>query len=1202
MHSFYYEELYPVLASRIYKLLESKMPVEQRHFTADICELGSAPENMLPTLSINCCNEVVCGHITKLCGDLPMLQDFLHQNNIEFEVVANLEPARFARFTATKEYSQGHRLPFPQCHLIVPEGSTTLCGLRLEVSTATGHSRFFTCGGLLKIDENLVALTSRHPFDLSDIETRIQSVHLPSTTTTRIVATPLIAEALLETSKLEFSHDWQLLQLPPALLSSDVAMNSTNGEYIRGISAEQIEPSGLVSVLANSDVIYGDLAMLPTAVSLNGKLFTVRLIRLRGKGSLPDGSSGAWVIQTTAQGPLLCGFIIGAQDTTNSAFMIPIRDTFRNIKKVLGVRNIRVATEDDIQSVATHGMAVQSTEQTAFFSSRPTGRRHLLQRLRQRWKSLSGNEKARVGVDPFDTASFQIQLARSNDGLTTSSAMSIPNLDTTTSDLEQTHEDRQSKNTSDSTRAEGVLGATSLPALSFQQVASLNNATDRAGRRSRTQASPSKTNMTHALLPQTVECRLLLTRLGALLPSKEVFPLRWMDGLAAYDEVQRALERQVKTLFDTANIRSYIRSETWSVCADAHVHFTQTRIVELDSEWETLVQQMILRFRSEHDLAFYIQVTVDVSEIVDNPNPSPQIRCQKLLADNMCFNWQSRQYIPRLKLKEIMDLRMITQLFTFGASAQHASRWRPVTSSMFARLRSSLKILATLIWIDLDPGLISHFLRAGLDDCKLPFHRNDLPTTALHGRACELFLEQQYKFLPLAFKNDGETASLHYLQPEAVVPVSCNKETDMLGHGSFGNTLKVLIDPEQCDAELRKVSAFVVKHSQRHLQSFGGISHTDQIGLSSMNKIHHEHLTTLIACWMQDDAIFMMRPYASMNLEQFLDHYPRPTFHKDWILGFLDQLHGICDGLRTIHNLVSPWHDDNSQYLRLGCQGCNHSFTADVKPENILIFENSQQTVGTWRLSDFESMHCKISGASHDPKDNVVTYAAPELSLQKGVNRSADVFALGCVLLEIMIWTLQGEAALKTFRSLGRQIDNSSCFWLINDVPQLKWSVHQAFDNLKAHCEHRGVFKDVVQAAQQMSRLDPNQRPSAAEITNAFDAFRSQAIIDLQDDEFYLLEKFNASKTILPPCENDLTGQEQLKTTMQPLQGVMHFSSSILEARMNQWPNTPVRKPSHHSAGEHNQLRLGSWLLHEEQVEEWTSTTSTLTWSNGKGK
>ena len=111
--------------------------------------------------------------------------------------------------------------------------------------------------------------------------------------------------------------------------------------------------------------------------------------------------------------------------------------------------------------------------------------------------------------------------------------------------------------------------------------------------------------------------------------------------------------------------------------------------------------------------------------------------------------------------------------------------------------------------------------------------------------------------------------------------------------------------------------------------------------------------------------------------------------------------------------MMCPMSKENSTYLRsfFGClasalkylheQKCRHK---DIKPGNILV------KAGTVIITDFGTSldwtEDDLEETTGRPTAFTNTYAAPEVATARPRDRSADIWSLGCVFLEIIVSTV----------------------------------------------------------------------------------------------------------------------------------------------------------------------------------------------------
>jgi len=173
--------------------------------------------------------------------------------------------------------------------------------------------------------------------------------------------------------------------------------------------------------------------------------------------------------------------------------------------------------------------------------------------------------------------------------------------------------------------------------------------------------------------------------------------------------------------------------------------------------------------------------------------------------------------------------------------------------------------------------------------------------------------------------------------------------------------------------------------------------------LQKLSTWRHLHIVDFIGSFeVQSESKFghfdLILPYAEGgNLYEFL-RLPRPP---EWLFTgpgcrpFCDalfvQAKGIVDALAFLHAKSS-----NAGYL-IHC---------DIKPSNILILN------GTFKLADFGSSRIKASEETSKTEWAMGTpmYEPPEKTIEDSDThgRARDVWALGCVLLEILVLLIYG--------------------------------------------------------------------------------------------------------------------------------------------------------------------------------------------------
>ncbi len=256
--------------------------------------------------------------------------------------------------------------------------------------------------------------------------------------------------------------------------------------------------------------------------------------------------------------------------------------------------------------------------------------------------------------------------------------------------------------------------------------------------------------------------------------------------------------------------------------------------------------------------------------------------------------------------------------------------------------------------------------------------------------------------------------------------------------------------------------------------------------LRKLVNVPHKHITPHYASWLQGGHFFMLSPLASCNLKLYWQNERPRLSDSDFVLWELRQLRGLADGLLFIYNL-GGWHHD-------------------LKGENILVFEEGGSGGPTLKIADFGS--AKIRARRSAPRDEssptnkysqgTSAYEAPDYVVLGETSRPYDVWTLGCIFMEFLIWTFGSHPAeLEIFseqrRAIkGGQIGTDTMFWYIErrrrfHTVNWKPEVSKRLQELEELCNSkkgRAVFKELVLTTKKMLRMDPSRRPKPYEVRN----------------------------------------------------------------------------------------------------------------------
>lgn len=222
--------------------------------------------------------------------------------------------------------------------------------------------------------------------------------------------------------------------------------------------------------------------------------------------------------------------------------------------------------------------------------------------------------------------------------------------------------------------------------------------------------------------------------------------------------------------------------------------------------------------------------------------------------------------------------------------------------------------------------------------------------------------------------------------------------------------------------------------------------------LDQINRLNHKHLIRRTGSFRTDKNYYIMSEWADGgNLRevwarQNVDH---TMLNGTRIMQVLEQLHGLADALSELHNRVNtkqlnggtpgplPRAETILAPSSLGVPkvklqvdtdssdstGEEHWRHGDLKPDNILHFKDpTSPWLGTLKIADLglAKQHAFATSRREDPTAQRFAtshYEAPEVVIRRHEPRSRlyDIWSMGCIIFEFVIWLLYGYPGLQTF-------------------------------------------------------------------------------------------------------------------------------------------------------------------------------------------
>jgi serine/threonine protein kinase len=208
--------------------------------------------------------------------------------------------------------------------------------------------------------------------------------------------------------------------------------------------------------------------------------------------------------------------------------------------------------------------------------------------------------------------------------------------------------------------------------------------------------------------------------------------------------------------------------------------------------------------------------------------------------------------------------------------------------------------------------------------------------------------------------------------------------------------------------------------------------HREIKSLLLLQRIKHPNIVELLCAYTYNSEHSLLFPCLDMDLSHFLSRHERyGMFTAD--VTFYQALQGLASALHNVHNLKLS-HADHE--IDIVCVGYHH----DIRPANILVTER------TFKLADFGLSKMKTIdvGSQTEWKVGGGDYTAPECMKEdfigQRVGRAIDVWAFGCLLVEVATYMVGGADLVESARQdrccvVGAEWNlKNSYFWLGTDL------------------------------------------------------------------------------------------------------------------------------------------------------------------------
>ncbi|KAI0144540.1 kinase-like protein [Xylariaceae sp. FL1272] len=365
-------------------------------------------------------------------------------------------------------------------------------------------------------------------------------------------------------------------------------------------------------------------------------------------------------------------------------------------------------------------------------------------------------------------------------------------------------------------------------------------------------------------------------------------------------------------------------------------------------------------------------------------------------------------------------------------------------------------------------------------------------------------LRAQWQLLAPVFRTPGEHIILKQENPMPFFDVKKISATDM--SVVYTGKLHAAHHTSEVDGNMR----IAIKEFPRE-EDF----QKERGNLDMIQTLIHPNLIKHIATCQQGTICFVIFPWASGgNLFDLWKSTPKALRPRgpDLLQWSFQQMFGIVDAIRALHD-----------------RNCRHG---DLKPENILHFTGSKDLksqsdqLGDLVVADVgvSKIHHQATELRHEGTDTKATtpsYEAPEVEFNRQTPRGRryDMWSIGCMYLEFVIWLLYGFDAIIAFRELRRPshdpFPQKAAFYRRTAAgePEIHPAVTRVLHVLKRdpRCAKGTGLADLIHIIEyDLLRIDLKERVEAQELRNKFKRILDNAA----NDAGYLVNRVEPSPSI----------------------------------------------------------------------------------------
>ncbi|KAI9892303.1 MAG: hypothetical protein M1814_001502 [Vezdaea aestivalis] len=358
----------------------------------------------------------------------------------------------------------------------------------------------------------------------------------------------------------------------------------------------------------------------------------------------------------------------------------------------------------------------------------------------------------------------------------------------------------------------------------------------------------------------------------------------------------------------------------------------------------------------------------------------------------------SRTFLPDTSLRQILEETDVPNVLRHPPFSIESHK---ISSTVSFVTKKGSKIFAILTELNLGRSLV-RFIAHDIHNDSLAVENIETLKTILDFDTIS-FTKCQWDYLAVKL---SKRVYQWILKPNSILPYVSQK---MIGSGGFSNVYIVSVHPAHQDIDPGSQGKELRLVRKEVKDSILNSDHESEL-LFLIGSIEHRNISKILAAYVLNDTWSLLFWPAEMDLHAFLQETTRAAGFED-DRSIIKAIQGLASGLSHLHYFKL----DSVQGIKntISMIGVHH----DLKPRNILVKGPD------FMLADFGLS--RLKPASDDSKswwrNATYEYGAPDCRHpltweQRKIGRSSDIWSLGCIISELMIYICQGASAVLRFR------------------------------------------------------------------------------------------------------------------------------------------------------------------------------------------